>query len=222
MSPASASLKRPFIERLCTTPNRYSNAMRIVYVLTLLTFGFLPALAQSSLSDALGTPPKQWASLGAATRFSISSGTGLTVAYGQQDFFAPGTDARFSFGYFSAPYYSSGFSAELSADALAYTYDPNPDAGLALVAYGGLGPRLLVQTNIYDYNYENPDPESITAFNLNVGGVGGLETRLNDFGVFLEFDVSLPALGLIGPRFQVFPFGTGLGAKLTLGTNYYF
>lgn len=44
---------------------------------------------------------------------------------------------------------------ELTADALATTYDPAPDTGLALAAYGGLGPRFLVQTVIYGlYAYD--------------------------------------------------------------------
>lgn len=191
--------------------------------MTAILFMLASAFAQPTAPEATAPAPKQWASLAAATRFSATSGTGLTLAYGQQDFFAPGTDARFSLGYFSAPSYSGGgFSAELSADALAYTKDPDPDEGLALVAYGGLGPRLLVQTGVYSYDFNDPNPESVTAFNLNVGGVGGLETRLNNFGVFLELDVSLPAVGLVGPQFRVFPFDTGLGAKLTLGTSYYF
>jgi len=182
--------------------------MKLLGVLILLVCA-TPAFAQPSA-------PKQWGSVGAATRFSA---TGLTLSYGQQDFFAPGTDARFGAGYFSDPY-SGGFAAELFADALAYTYDPLPESGLALVAYGGLGPRLLVQTDVYSYVYE--DPDGVTAYLLSVGGLGGLETRLGSFGVFLELEVSLPAFGLIGPQFRAFPFEAGLGSRLNLGTNYYF
>lgn len=187
-----------------------------------LLLAFPLSNAQTPTPEVPAPASEQWASVGAATRFAISPGTGLSVAYGQEDFFAPGTDARFGFSYFSAPAYGGGFSAELSADALAYTKDPDPDTGLSLIAYGGLGPRLLVQTNIYSYGFDDPNPESVTAFNLNVGGVGGLETRLNNFGVFLELDITLPTIGLVGPQFRVFPFETGLGAKLTLGSNYYF
>ena len=163
--------------------------------------------AQTDLSS------KQWIEAGAATRFGAS---GLTLSYGQQDMLAPGTDARFSASYFSAPYDASGFSAEVSADALAYTYDPDPTQGLALVAYGGLGPRFLIQSNTY---YGNSD---FTSYQLNVGGVGGLEARLGHVGVLLELDISLPALGLIGPDFRVFPFDAIPVPKLTLGANYYF
>ncbi len=162
----------------------------------------------------------QWAGVGAATRFG---GSGLTLFYGQKDLFAPGTDARFSASYFNAdPYsgYGGGFAAELSADALAYTYDPNPERGLALVAYGGLGPRLLVQSNVYYYAYSYDG--TFTSYQVNVGGVGGLEARLGQFGVLLELDVSLPAFGLIGPYFKVFPFEVIPVPKLTLGANYYF
>ena len=163
--------------------------------------------AQTDLSS------KQWIEAGAATRFGAS---GLTLSYGQQDLLAPGTDARFSASYFNAPYDASGFSAEVGADALAYTYDPDPERGLALVAYGGLGPRFLVQSNTY---YGNSD---FTSYQLNVGGVGGLEARLGHVGVLLELDISLPALGLIGPDFRVFPFDAIPVPKLTLGANYYF
>lgn len=167
---------------------------------------------------AAQTVGPKWASVGAVTRFG---GSGLSLAYGQQDFFAPGTDARFGGGYFNEVYYGDQggrFSAELFADALAYTYDPDPDAGLALVVYGGLGPRFLVQSNIYNY----ANAVSFTAYGLNIGGVGGLEARLGSFGVFLELDISLPALGLIGPRFAVFPFEVMPLPKLTLGTTYTF
>ena len=179
---------------------------KIYFALVLICFT-VPAFAQNA------TSPKQWVGAGAATRFGAS---GLTLSYGQQDLLAPGTDARFSASCFDAPYDASGFSAEVSADALAYTYDPDPERGLALVAYGGLGPRFLVQSNTsyYDSGY--------TSYQLNVGGVGGLEARLSNFGLLLELDISLPALGLIGPDFRVFPFDAIPIPKLTLGANYYF
>jgi hypothetical protein len=163
--------------------------------------------------------PAQWGSLGAATRFF---GNGVTLAYGQRDLLAPGTDARFGVGYFSSPY-GGGFGAqstvEVWADALATTYEPAPGGGLALIAYGGLGPRFLVQTGIYDYlSGEN----SANAYLLSVGGLGGLEARLNRVGLFLELEATLPAFGLIGPQFRAFPFDVGLGGKLTLGSNVYF
>jgi len=162
------------------------------------------------------TPPsKQWASAGATTRFG---GTGLTLAYGQQDFFAPGTDARFGLSYIGPAYYDTGFAAELFADALAFTRDPAADTGLTLVAYGGLGPRLLVQSGVYDYLGSG----SFTAYQVNVGGVGGFETRLNNIGVFLEVDLSLPAFGLIGPRFRFFPTDITPVPRLILGGNLYF
>lgn len=158
----------------------------------------------------------QWAGAGAATRFGTS---GLTLSYGQEDLLAPGTDARFSASYFSADPGSTGFAIELSADALAHTYDPKPE-GLALVAYGGLGPRFLVRPDIYYYTYYFDG--AFTSYQLNIGGVGGLEARLNDFGLLLELDISLPVLGLIGPYFRVFPFEAIPIPKLTLGANYYF
>lgn len=177
------------------------------------------AFAQTQNAQAVVSVPttKQWASIGATTRFS---GTGLTIAYGQQDLFAPGTDGRFAVGYTSSSYNSYGsdsFSLELSSDALAYTRDPAADTGLSLIAYGGLGPRLLVQTGIYDY-FGN----IVNAYLLNIGGLGGLETRLNQFGVFLELDASMPVLGLVGPTFAVFPFQAFPTPKLTLGVNYFF
>ena len=164
------------------------------------------------------TGPQQWASVGAATRFS---GSGLTLSYGQRDLLSPGTDARFSANYTSSDplYAGGGFTAELSADALAYTYDPDPARGLALVAYGGLGPRLLVQPVYLSYS---PDAPLGTAYGLNIGAVGGLEARLQNFGLFLELDVSLPAFGLIGPYFRVFPTEAFPLPKLTLGANYFF
>lgn len=183
-------------------------------LLALLSMTF----AQTPTAQAVVSSPvsKQWASAGATTRFAV---TGLTLAYGQQDLFAPGTDGRFGIGYTSGGYgYGSGtFSLELSADALAYTRDPAPDTGLALIAYGGLGPRLLVQTNIYDYvgNVSN-------AYLINIGGVGGFETRLNQFGIFMELDISMPVLGLVGSSFSVFPFQAFPIPKLTLGVNYFF
>ena len=160
----------------------------------------------------------KWAGIGAATRFGSS---GVTLSYGQQNLLAPGTDARFSAAYFSEPYGNSGFSVELSADALAYTYDPEPEQGLALVAYGGLGPRFLVRPDtVYAYSYA--DAAAFTIYQLNVGGVGGLEARLGNFGLLLELDISLPTFALIGPYFRVFPFDVTPIPKLTLGANYYF
>ncbi len=185
--------------------------MKIYLALVLICFT-VPAFAQNETSS------KQWAGVGAATRFS---GSGLTLSYGQQNLLAPGTDARFSISYFNAdPYNTTGFAAELSADALAYTYDPNPERGLALIAYGGLGPRFLVRSDIYYYAYSFDGP--FTSYLLDVGGVGGLEARLGNFGLLLELDVSLPAFGLVGPYFRVFPVEVTPAPKLTLGANYYF
>lgn len=183
-------------------------------LLTVVLLLTSPVFAQAGTRQ----PAKQWGSVGAATRFGNS---GLTLGYGQQDLLSPGTDARFGATYFNSdPYNLNGaFSAELSADALAYTYDPGPQRGLALVAYGGLGPRFLVQTT---FVYYAQGDSYLTAYQLNVGGVGGLEARLGDFGVFLELDVSLPALGLIGPYFRVFPTEAFPLPKLTLGANYFF
>jgi len=195
--------------------------MKLLGVLIVLVFCTLPVFSQPSSPDAQAAAltPKRWVSAGAATRFGSS---GLTLAYGQQDLLAPGTDARFGVGYFNAPPYAAGFSAELSADALAYTYDPASGNGLALVAYGGLGPRFLVQSSVFYYAYPSEDGGPFTSYQVNVGGVGGLEARLGNFGVLLELDVSLPAFGLIGPYFRVFPFEVIPIPKLTLGANYYF
>ncbi len=184
----------------------------------------LPVFAQTEPAQAsapVSTPdstqaPTRWIGVGAATRFN---GSGLTLSYGQRDLFAPGTDAHFSASYFNASPYSPGFAAELSADALAYTRDPAAE-GLALVAYGGLGPRFLVQSNVYYYAYSFDD--TYTSYQLNIGGVGGLEVRLRNFGVLLELDISLPAFGLLGPYFRVFPTEAFPIPKLTLGANYYF
>ena len=187
----------------------YSNGMKKLFILALLCCT-VTVFAQE-------TGPKQWAGVGAATRFN---GSGLTLSYGQQDLLAPGTDARFSVSYFNADPYTTGFAAELSADALAYTYDPDPERGLALVAYGGLGPRFLVRSDVYAYSYSADGP--FTSYLLDVGGVGGLEARLGNFGLLLELDISLPAFGLIGPYFRVFPAEVIPIPKLTLGANYYF
>ena len=82
------------------------------------------------------------------------------------------------------------------------------------------GSDLLVQTT---YTYFAVETSGYyTAYLLNVGGVGGLEARLGDFGVFLELDVSLPAFGLIGPYFRVFPTEAFPLPKLTLGASYFF
>ena len=177
-----------------------------------------PAQTVPAQVTPVQTGPQRWASVGAATRFS---GSGLTLSYGQKDLLSPGTDARFSANYTNSdPFYAGGgFTAELSADALAYTYDPDPERGLALVAYGGLGPRLLVQPV---YIYYSPDTPLGTAYGFNIGAVGGLEARLGTFGLFLELDVSLPAFGLIGPYFRVFPTEAFPAPKLTLGANYFF
>lgn len=174
-------------------------------------------LSLVGLVTAQTPPSRQWASAGATTRFG---GTGLTLAYGQQDFFAPGTDARFGLSYIGPAYYDTGFAAEVFADALAFTRDPAADTGLTLVAYGGLGPRLLVQSGIYDYLSDGGG--TLTAYQVNVGGVGGFETRLNNIGVFLEVDLSLPAFGLIGPRFRFFPTDSIPVPRLILGGNLYF
>lgn len=58
-----------------------------------------------------------------------------------------------------------------------------------------------MQSGIYDY----VDGNSATAYQLNISGVGGFETRLASFGVFLELDISVPTFGLIGSSFRVFP-----------------
>ncbi len=185
------------------------------------------ASAQKPDARAVQTSPttKQWGSLGATASIP---GTGLALAYGQQDLFAPGTDARFGVRYFSDTTYDvPSFALELRADALAYTYDPNPAKSLALVAYGGLGPRVLVRAGIYDYtsiDYNDPNytVPTVNAYLLNIGGLGGLEARLGRFGLFLEVDLSLPMLGLIGPRFRALPLDVGTTAELTIGANYYF
>lgn len=189
------------------------------------------ALAQTPSAQAVVPvpAPKHWGSLGATARFP---GTGLSLAYGQQDLLAPGTDARFGARYFSDLTYDyltglPGFGLELRADALAYTYDPDPERSLALVAYGGLGPRFLVLAGItdysyYDYNDPNAIPSSVNAYLINIGGLGGLEARLGRFGLFLEVDLSLPILGLVGPRFRAMPFDVGTALGLTIGSNYYF
>lgn len=183
--------------------------------------------------EAPQTPPlsKRWGSLGATAALP---GTGLSLGYGEQDFFAPGTDARFSVRYFSDMAYSNpSFGLEFRADALAYTYDPDPTQSLALVAYGGLGPRFIVLAGIPDYasiNYDDPayyeNPNYVTptmnAYLINIGGLGGLEARLGHFGLFLEVDLSLPTLGLVGPRFRALPLDVGTTAELTIGANYYF
>lgn len=199
---------------------------QILVAAVLLTLLALPASAQSETAAPALEPSaltsqsgSSWGSLGAATRFF---GNGVTLSYGQRDLLAPGTDARFGIGYFSSPY-GGGFgtqsSVEVFADALAHTYDPAPGGGLALVAYGGLGPRFILQTGVYDYfSGEN----SVNAYLLSVGGLGGLEARLDRVGLLLELEVTLPAFGLIGPQFRAFPFDTGLGGKLTLGSNVYF
>jgi hypothetical protein len=174
------------------------------------------AFAQTPSAQRVVPVPeaRQWASVGAMTRFA---GTGLSLAYGQQDLFAPGTDGRFGVGYTSNTYDSGAFSLELSADALAYTRDPAPDTSLALTAYGGLGPRLFVQTNVYDY-YGNIG----SAYLLTIGGIGGLETRLDQFGIFMELEVTIPVLGLVGSSFSTFPFQAMPVPKLIVGVNYFF
>lgn len=187
-------------------------------VLTAMSVQVVSAQTVPAQNVSAPTEPQRWASVGAATRFS---GSGLTLSYGQRDLLSPGTDARFSANYTNSDplYAGGGFTAELSADALAYTYDPDPERGLALVAYGGLGPRILVQPVYLSYS---PDTPLGTAYGLNVGAVGGLEARLQNFGLFLELDVSLPAFGLIGPSFRVFPTEAFPLPKLTLGANYFF
>jgi len=160
-----------------------------------------------------------WVSAAAATRFSLE---GVTVSYGQRDLFGENADARFSATYFfSTPYGASGQGVELEASALSYTYEPDTSQErLYLIAYGGLGPRLLVQTGVYDYTLPDSGPD--TAFLLNVGAVGGLEARLRGVGIFLELDISLPAVGVTGGGLRVFPFYLLPTPKLALGTNIYF
>ena len=175
---------------------RYNARARIVTFMKKILLTFVLFCCATPVFAQPNPSPKQWAGVGAATRFD---GSGVTLSYGQQDLFAPGTDARFSVSYVGPAYYETGFSAEVSADALAYTYDPDPAQGLALVAYGGLGPRLLVRSNVYNYTYSVD--ATFASYQLDVGGVGGLEARLGNFGLLLELDVSLPALGLIGPYF---------------------
>lgn len=164
----------------------------------------LLALVLVSVGAAQNTP-KQWGSIGVVTRFGAS---GVTLGYGQQNLLAPGTDARFSATYVDA-FSGEGFIAEVGADALAYTYDPRRE-GLSLVAYGGLGPRLYVQTLTY-----------LNSYQLNVGGVGGLEARLQNVGVFLELDFSLPTFGIVDGSLRAFPFEVTPIPRLTLGANYF-
>lgn len=165
--------------------------------------------------------PTRWVSLGATTRFA---GTGLSLAYGQRDLLGENADARFWLSYYSPPPYAAGyysFELEAEASAISATYEPDTlQGGLFLVPYGGLGPRLLVRVKGYELVDYYGQPE--TAILLNVGAVGGLEARLRQFGMFLELDVSLPALALVGPRFRVFPFEVMPAPRLTLGANYYF
>ena len=199
--------------------------MRKLCVLVSLLL-FLTVSAQSS-SPATQTvvstsTPKQFATLTAQTTFY---GTGLGLAYGQQDFFAPGTDARFGIRYATYPYSYYGaslFGLELNATALAYTYDPQPDTGLALIAYGGLGPRLQMQTGVTAPYPEEPGLSTTNAYVLAVSGVGGFETRIQNFGIFLELELGLPVFTLYGSQFQIFSFAAGAPLALSLGGNYYF
>lgn len=179
------------------------------------------ALAQISAPGlfARDTPPERWGSVAAG----ISTfGQGATLAYGQRGLFGENADARFSVAYSSQDYSYGGptLGFEVAATALSYTYKPDTSAPrLHLVPYGGIGPRLLVQGGVNDYTIFF---ETSTAVSLNVGAVGGLEARLQSVGIFLELDLSLPAVGVIGSRFAFFPLIELTVPKLALGTNVYF
>lgn len=176
--------------------------------------------AACTFASAQTVSPKGWAGIAATTRFS---GTGATLSYGQRDLLGDNTDARFSSSYYSLPAYAGYYSFELEAEASALSAGYEPDTtigGLFIVPYGGIGPRLLVRAKSYDY--EDYYGEPAIAVVLNVGTVGGLEARIQRFGISLEFDVSLPALGLVGSQVAFFPFSVTPLPKLTLGANYYF
>lgn len=194
--------------------------MRSPYLKFLLAASLTLSLASFASAQVLeglfarDTPPERWGSVAAG----ISTfGQGATLAYGQRALFGENADARFSVAY-TSQFSGNDLGLELAVTALSYTYRPDTSAPrLHLVPYGGVGPRLLVQGGVYDFG----SGVSSTAVSLNVGAVGGLEARLQNVGIFLELDLSLPAVGVIGSRFAFFPLAELTIPKLALGTNIY-
>ncbi len=187
-----------------------------------LTFFSAPFASAQILEGLLGreTPPERWGSVAAG----ISTfGQGAMLGYGQRALFGENADARFSVAYARQDFGEQNLGLEVAATALSYTYRPDTSAPrLFLVPYGGIGPRLLVQGGVYDYNPADFGFGTSTAVSLNIGALGGLEARLQSVGIFLELDLSLPAVGLIGSRFAFFPLAELTIPKLALGSNLYF
>ncbi len=183
-----------------------------------LTLFSAPFASAQVLEGLLGreTPPERWGSVAAG----ISTfGQGAMLGYGQRALFGENADARFSVAYARQDFGEQNLGLEVAATALSYTYRPDTSAPrLHLIPYGGIGPRLLVQGGVYDFS----SAVSSTAVSLNIGAVGGLEARLQSVGIFLELDLSLPAVGLIGSRFAFFPLAELTVPKLALGSNIYF
>ncbi|ADI15201.1 hypothetical protein [Truepera radiovictrix] len=178
---------------------------------------FLLALSAASAQGLFGraAPPERWATLAAELS---TFGQGAMVGYGQEALFGDNADARFSVAY-TVQAFSGELGAELAASALSYTYRPDgAQPQLFLMAYGGVGPRLLVQGGVYDFMRD----VTSTAVALNVGALGGLEARLQRVGLFLELQLSLPAVGLVGSNLTFFPLPLLTVPKLSLGTNVYF
>jgi hypothetical protein len=186
-------------------------ARRLAALLLALT------LSAASAQGLFGreAPPERWGTLAAELS---SFGQGAMVGYGQEALFGDNADARFSVAY-TLEGFSRELGVELAVSALSYTYRPEgAQPQLYLMAYGGVGPRLLVQGGVYDFTRDVTG----TAVALNVGALGGLEARLQRVGLFLELQLALPAVGLVGPNLSFFPLAFLTVPKLSLGTNVYF
>lgn len=191
----------------------HPHLVRLSTVLVALFLVSPLAAAQGLFGRA--APPERW---GTAAAELSTYGQGAMIGYGQRELFGDNADARFSVAY-AAQDYNGSLGVEVAATALSYTYRPDgAEPQLRLMAYGGIGPRLLVQSGVYDPGLG----DTSTAVALNVGALGGLEARLQRFGIFLELHLSLPAVGLVGSSFSFFPLTTLTIPKLSLGTNVYF
>lgn len=198
-----------------------------VKVVTQSDSGPIVAPKPSIAFSAAEAPHLHTATLAAASR---GDATGVTVHYTSDHWTASATPIRAGIGIYTDSYNSyetsEGVGLELSGEALSYFgNDPHPKPGIRLLSYAGLGPRLSAEFSQVDRGFFNPHSPNapqpvINIYSLNVGVLGGVEARLQNFGIFLEMDLSAPAFTLAGDRFRTLAFQYSSPMRLSLGATY--